>query len=240
MTGAATPNAFMLAAEFGALGGPPNLLAHLKPQQRDLVLGRGHRRVINSGETLFNQGAVHDGIFLIESGLIKVFYSAPSGREITLAYWYPGNFVGGPEVLGGGKHVWSGVAVRNSSVVALSSGDLLSLIQQVPELAIGIIDGLVFKGKCYSAMAQMLGTRSVSERLTQLLRSLCQLYGLAEGNAITINAAYSHQDLANMVGATRQWVGETLKRLQQNGIVSVQKRRLVVLRPDLLVRGVDD
>jgi len=46
------------------------------------------------------------------------------------------------------------------------------LIGQMPELGIGVIEGLVFKGKCYSALAQMLGTRSVTERLSLLLNSL--------------------------------------------------------------------
>jgi CRP/FNR family cyclic AMP-dependent transcriptional regulator len=228
------PNAFMLAEEFGAMRGPPNLLGHLTAKQRATVLGRGRRTVVYRGTTLFTQGDRHDGIFLIESGTIKVFYTAPSGREITLAYWYPGNFVGGPEVFGEGKHVWSGVAVRNSAVVALSGADLRGLVEQMPELSFGLIDGLVFKGKCYSALAQMLGTRSVGERLTLLLRSLCQLYGTVEDNALVIAAAYSQQDLANMVGATRQWVTVTLNRLEKDGILKLDKRRITVLRPDRL------
>lgn len=228
------PSAFMLAEEFGTLAGPPNLLGRLTPKQRGTVLGRGRRSVVYRGETLFAQGDQHDGLFLIESGTIKVFYAAPSGREITLAYWYPGHFVGGPEVFGEGKHVWSGVAVRNSAVVALSAADLRALIEQIPQLSFGIIDGLVFKGKCYSALAQMLGTRSVGERLLLLLRSLCQLYGRIENNALVIDAAYSQQDLANMVGATRQWVTITLNRLEREGVLMVQKRRITVLRPDRL------
>ena len=72
--------------------------------------------MLNRGQTLFNQGALHEGIYLIESGRIRVFYTAPSGREITLAYWNPGNFVGGPEIFGAGVHLWSGLAATNSSV----------------------------------------------------------------------------------------------------------------------------
>ncbi len=117
------------------------------------------------GQTLFNQGAKHDGIYLIESGRIRVFYTAPSQREITLAYWLPGNFVGGPEIFGEGIHQWSGVASSNSGVVHFSGKDMRKLVLDVPSLSIGLIEGLTFKGKCYSALAQMLGTRSVTERL---------------------------------------------------------------------------
>jgi CRP-like cAMP-binding protein len=227
------PSFFMLS-EPGAAPGPPNLLASLKPAQREMVLNRGRRRVFDRGRTLFNQGEVHDGLFLIESGMVKVFYTGPSGREITLAYWYPGNFVGGPSVFQRDRHVWTGIAARNTTVVALSAADLRYLMAQIPEFGIGIVEGLSFKGKCYSMLAQMLGTRSISNRLELLLHSLCELYGAAEPDGIVIRAAFSQQDLANMVGATRQWVTITLNRLQEAGVLALRKREIVVCRPDLL------
>ena len=136
------------------------------------VLGSGKRRVLYRGAQLFSQGSPQDGIFLIESGRIKVFYTAPSGREITLAYWHSGNFVGGPEVFKQGLHVWSGVAAVNSTVLHLPGDVLRRMVMTIPALAIGIIEGLSFKGQCYSALAQMLGTRSPTERLAQLLLHL--------------------------------------------------------------------
>ena len=100
------------------------------------------------GATLFTQETPNDGIWLVESGRIRVFYAAPSGREITLAYWYPGNFVGGPDVFGTGLHKWSGMAASNSSVLHLPGKALRQLVTEIPALAIGIIDGLTFKGRC--------------------------------------------------------------------------------------------
>ena len=144
------------------------------------MLGSGKRRVLYRGAQLFSQGSPQDGIFLIESGRIKVFYTAPSGREITLAYWHSGNFVGGPEVFKQGLHVWSGVAAVNSTVLHLPGDVLRRMVMTIPALAIGIIEGLTFKGQCYSALAQMLGTRSPTERLAQLLLHLMNLYGVEE------------------------------------------------------------
>ena len=189
--------------------------------EREIVLKHGRRKVLYRGQTLFNQGARHDGIYLIETGRIRVFYTAPSQREITLAYWHPGNFVGGPEVFGGGVHQWSGVATSNSSVVHLPGKELRALVVEVPNLAIGLIEGLTFKGKCYSALAQMLGTRSITERLAHLLLHLVDLYGVKDADGILIGAAFTHADLAHMVGATRQWVTISLKRLQDKDVVVV-------------------
>jgi CRP/FNR family cyclic AMP-dependent transcriptional regulator len=221
--------ALLLAENQSLIGKLPSLLQHLSPRERDIVLSHGRRRVFYKGATLFSQGAAHDGIYLIESGRIRVFYISPSGREITLAYWYPGNFVGGPEIFGAGVHHWSGVAASNSSVVWLPGKALKSLITEIPALAIGIIEGLSFKGKCYSTLAQMLGTRSATERLVHLLLHLTDTYGIPDDTGIFIGTAFTHADFAHMVGATRQWVTIFLKRLQNDGIILCRKSQIVVL-----------
>ncbi len=227
-------SSLLLTENDEAIGGPPPLMDKLTPRERELVLKQGRRKVLNRGQTLFSQGARHDGIFLIESGRIRVFYTSPQGREITLAYWHPGNFVGGPEVFGGGIHQWSGIAAANCSVVQLPGKELRTLAVEIPNLAIGLIEGLAFKGKCYSALAQMLGTRSITQRLAHLLLHLMELYGVADPDGTVIAAAFTHADLAHMVGATRQWVTISLKRMQEKQIVLTKRSQIVVCRPDVL------
>jgi CRP-like cAMP-binding protein len=216
------------------LGGGPSLFEALSAAERETVLSHGKKRVFFRGQTLFNQGARHDGIFLIQTGRVRVFYTAPSEREITLAYWHPGNFVGGPNVFGDSVHQWSGVAVTDTSVVQLPGRALRRLVVEVPNLAIGLIEGLTFKGRCYSALAQMLGTRSITERLAHLLLHLVDLYGVKDDEGILIGAAFTHADIAHMVGATRQWVTISLKRMHDKDIVLSSKSRIIVRRPDLL------
>src|SRR6266567_8506217 len=224
----------LLTENVRAIGGAPSLVQALSPAERETVVACGRRRVLYRGQTLFSQGARNDGIFLIETGRIRVYYTAPSQREITLAYWHPGNFVGGPEVFGGGVHQWSGVATSNSSVVHLPGKELRKLVTEIPNLAIGLIEGLTFKGKCYSALAQMLGTRSITERLAHLLLHLVELYGVKDADGVLIGAAFTHADLAHMVGATRQWVTISLKRLHEKNVLVVRKSKIIVRRPDVL------
>ena len=107
-------------------------------------------------------------------------------------------------------------------------------MKQIPALGIGLIEGLTFKGKCYSALAQMLGTRSITERLAHLLLHLVDAYGIKDAKGILIGAAFTHADLAHMVGATRQWVTISLKRLQEQGVVLCRKSQIIVRLPDVL------
>lgn len=232
-TGRDKPGA-LLAPGPPSYRGPPPLLRGLSDSDASELLAAGRQRVFYRGATLFKQGAPNDGIYLIESGRIKVFYTAPSGRELTLAYWHPGNFVGGPDVFDSGTHVWSGIAAQNSSVLHVPGAVLRQMIDRMPELGLNVIEGLAFKGRCYSGMAQMLGTLSATERLAHVLLHLADLYGIEEERGVIIAAAFTHADIANMIGATRQWITVNLKRYSDAGIVATHHSNLVIVKPDVL------
>ena len=101
---------------------------------------------------VFQQGDQHKGIWLIEAGIVRTYYAAPSGRQITLAYWPAGHFVGGPEIFGGGEHVWSADVTQNCHLLYLPATAIRRLVETQPSFALCLIEGLVAKGKCYSAL----------------------------------------------------------------------------------------
>jgi CRP/FNR family transcriptional regulator, cyclic AMP receptor protein len=213
---------------------PPDLLSHLSPEERRTVIRLGQRRRLMTGDSLFRQGEAHRGIFLIESGLVRVYYTAPTGREITLGYWNVGHFAGGPEIFGGGTHVWSGDAAEPTTILAFGARDLEALVRRLPNFAVGIIEGLVFKGKCYSAVCQMLGTRSVADRLAMLLRLLADLHGEPHDGGTMITVPFTHENMAALIGSTRQWVTTTLTRLEAKGALRRDGGRIVLLRRELV------
>lgn len=211
-----------------------HFLDRLSADEKAEVHALGRSIAVKQGDSVFSQGEHHEGIFIIRRGQIRVYYTAPSGREITLAYWTPGHFIGGPEISGGGVHMWSGVAIDESEITALSGAALQRLLARVPNFALALIDGLIAKGKCYSSMAQMLGTRSVIERLAQYLLNMSELYGVADGDSIVIRRKVTHDQIAAMVGSTRQWVTMMLKRFQAKRIIAIDGSTIRITRLDLL------
>jgi len=210
------------------LAGESDILARLTSIELAQVLKAGYQIPFTPGDMLFRQGEAHEGIFILRSGKVRSFYVSPSGREITLANWSAGNFVGGPEILGGGVHVWSGVATEPGVAMRLPGPVARRLMTAIPNFAIGLIDGLAFKGKCYSALLQMLGTRSVLERLASLLVNLAKETGASTPEGVEIAEAPSHEALAAMVGATRQWVSVALDRFRARGLIATRGRWLVI------------
>ena len=222
------PPAIFLAEMPVEIAAKSNFLSRLSAEEYRRVREIGFEQRVAAGESVFCQGDTHNGIFLIESGSVRTFYTGPTGREITLAYWTPGHFVGGPEIFGGGVHMWSGVAVQETRLLWLRGADLYRLMEQIPRLALGIVEGLVQKGKCYSALVHMLGTRSVVERLAQLLLVLADTDGTKTEDGVAIARSFTHEELANMVGSTRQWVTVTLDKFQKQGAIRLHDRRIVL------------
>jgi CRP-like cAMP-binding protein len=227
--------ALFLAETIEHLNQGANFLSRLSEDAWRELRKSGTATTIEVGGSVFFQGDQHEGIWLIEAGVVRTFYAAPSGREITLAYWTAGHFVGGPEIFGGGQHVWSADVIQVCRLLYLPAAAIRGFIETLPSFALCLIEGLVAKGKCYSALAQMLGTRSVVERLSQLLVILAENHGRRDGNRLVIDRKITHDQIATIVGSTRQWVTMTLDRFQKQGIISIARQSIVIERYDLLM-----
>ncbi len=211
-----------------------NILEYLTGQERATLLERAVMHLIPTGAPVFSQGECHEGIFLIQSGRVRTYYVSSAGREITLAQWTPGHFVGGPEIFGGSKHLWSAVTLEDSCIAFLAGRHLRRLMFEMPNLAFGLVDGLVYKGKCYSALLQILGTRSAAGRLAHLLLTLAEREGALGRTPAILDRRFSHEELATMIGATRQWVTASLKRFGKAGLIRLDDQRIVLLDVEAL------
>ena len=228
----------VLLAERGTLfARQPSVIDRLSPDAAARIRAAGRTLRCERGDILYRQGAVQDGIAIIESGMIRSFYTAPGGRTMTLAYWSPGNFVGGPDVFGGGLHMWSAEAAQRSVLTLLPGDALRALTRDCAEATSVLLDAVIFKARCYASLAQMLGTRSLTQRLAQVLLHLIDAHGVPhrdEAPSVLIAASFTHAEIAELIGATRQWVTTSLSRLQKEGVIRRSRGMLIVERPDLL------
>src|ERR1700737_3219105 len=97
---AANRSALFMSETVEELNIGAHFLDRLSSGERTQIQNLGRQIIVRQGEAVFSQGDHHAGIFIIDRGQVRVYYTAPSGREITLAYWTPGHFIGGPEISG--------------------------------------------------------------------------------------------------------------------------------------------
>ncbi|WEX10703.1 Crp/Fnr family transcriptional regulator [Chelativorans sp. AA-79] len=209
------------------------LLDGLNAEERAAIYACGRHMQVPAGTHLFRQGESHDGVFIILSGKVRTYYVGPNGRELTLAHWLPGNFVGGPELFGRGEHIWSGVTQDDSTILAMPGLQMRALAESIPRLALNLLDAVVAKGRCYSIVLQMLGTRSVTQRLAHLLLVMGDYDFVRQSDApIQLKQYLSQDEMATIVGATRQWVSAAIDKFRRGGMIESRPgRRIRVLRP---------
>ncbi len=219
-------------SEFSCWGDGRSFRKFLDPLnefEKRVVTSRGTVLALKRGELLFRQGSCHSGIYIVRKGRIRTFYVSPSGREITLAYWSSNHFVGGPEVFGRGTHVWSGMAMCNAEVLYLTGVQLRELILEFPNFALALIEGQITKGQCFSSLIQLLGTKSASARLAHMLLSLQTPDERPADSGISGLETFTHEQLASIIGVTRQWVSATLKGFRNDGLLRLEGRKIIVV-----------
>lgn len=210
--------------------GQPALLEHLSDDERRRFLARCTEMTFRPRDTIFSQNLPTTATFLILDGLVRTYYLSPVGREITMAFWSAGDLIGGPAFFGERPtHIWSAQAIETTRALTISTRALKELAEELPSVALGIIDALSFKLHWVSLMLQTLGTESVTQRLATLLLQLSETYGEPSEDGTVIRYPFSQADLASMVGASRPWVSTTFGRLQKEGVVAMRQRHIVII-----------
>lgn len=211
------------------------LLERLAPEERVHVMNRGEIRRYENGGYLVVRGTASDGLHIILQGLVETVNEEVPGRELTLAYWSTGDFVGAPNVLSDRPHIWSSKAIGHAVTLRLCGETLRGLIASSPGFAIALIHCLSFKAECYAKLAQTLATHSIERRLAEVLLAFGTSYGDEQSGA-TVVGKVRQRDLAKLVGATRQSVSLALRKMQAQELIEVKPTSIVLKQIDLLRR----
>ena len=205
----------------------PDILQMLTPGEFETLVSFGRETLYSQGDILICQGDLHDGIHFILSGRVRSFYVSQSGREITLAYWPKGHFVGAPQILGGGEHMWTSIAVEPTTGLWLSGATLKDIIRRTPNLAIALIEGLAYKGMCYAALLQIMGTQSKTSRLGHLLLTMAAPVKGRPNRAI-VRQQVTQEELANLIGSSRQSISFSLDKFEKLRLINRDGDRITI------------
>nr|WP_249131945.1 Crp/Fnr family transcriptional regulator [Bradyrhizobium diazoefficiens] len=203
------------------------VLKALDKADLDLVMRTGRLAAYQNRDYLLRENEPANGIHVILSGIVESTHAGTQGRELMLATWEAGDFVGAPYILGDHRHSWSARALGRVEALHLDQDAIRRLIAQSPSFAVALIECLGFKGETYSMLAQTLAGQKAAERLVLLLVKLCENAAQDENSPISLGRI-TQANLARMIGATRQSISLILSRLQDDGIISTGPTKLVV------------
>ena len=168
-------------------------------------------------QIIFSIGDRSDSFFLIESGSVKLTLTSPQGKEAVVGVLHPGDFFGA-NVLGEHRTPRANNAIAVSDLCAITMGReaMLQLLHQRPEICDAFIFYLIDR---ILKLHQDIGDQLLYGSEQRLARALLSVAHLNEKQESQVLPKMSQQDLANMIGITRQRVNALLKRFKKSGLI---------------------
>ncbi|MBI6546978.1 MAG: Crp/Fnr family transcriptional regulator [Cyanobacteria bacterium NC_groundwater_1444_Ag_S-0.65um_54_12] len=185
---------------------------------------------------IFHEGDAGDTLYILKSGRVKISKITEDGREKTLTIMQPGDFFGEMAIFDSlPRSATAEVIDDQATVFAVNKRDFERIILENPQIALKIMRDLTRRIRQVNQQVEDLAFKDVHERVASTLCSLSKIEGRPlAGSKILINLKMTHQDLANMVGSSRETVTRALNRLQDQEIISISHQQITINRLDLL------
>ncbi|MDR3589588.1 MAG: Crp/Fnr family transcriptional regulator [Negativicutes bacterium] len=208
---------------------PEDQLALIKER----VVERFHRR----GAVIFLEGEPGDGFHYVKSGKVKIVKTTDDGREHIIKLLSPGDIFAEVLLFNNLPYPATAIAAEDSEIGTIKNADLERLVLNNNALALQLIKALSQRLLYAQQKIKNLALSDVLARTAETLLRLGQEHGTAGPDGrISIAVALSRQDLASLVGTTRETVTRTLSSLKKEKIIDFDGHKLVILSPDKLKR----
>lgn len=207
------------------------LFADLSETELRFVSERAVARHFAPGELVFSEGDACAGLYVVQSGKVRIFKSSASGREQVLAVEGPPSSIAELPVFDGGKYPASAAAVGEATLLFISRQDFHSLCLVHPQVALKVLRIVGRRLRGLVSIIEELSFTTVRSRLISLLLRLARQQGRKTEQGIELTLPATNQELAAQIGTVRELVSRNMSRLQAEGLIHLDSRKVIV--PDL-------
>ena len=206
------------------------IFADLSPTELQFLAERAVPRNYSPGEIIFGEGEPCTGLFVVESGHVRIFKSSPSGREQVLAVEGPGSSIAELPVFDGGNYPASTSAMDEARVYFISKQDFHSLCLVHPKVSLKVLKVVGARLRRLVGIIEELSFTTVRSRLISVLLRLAREAKTGPRD-VQIELPSSNQELASHIGTVRELVSRNLSRLQAEGLIHMEGKTVTI--PDL-------
>jgi CRP-like cAMP-binding protein len=209
-----------------------NLFHGMSDEQMRMVEERTVMREIRRKEVLYLPGDKGDRIYLLKRGVVKISTLTDDGKEIILALLRPGEVFGEESVLEDAPRDHMAEAYEDALICVITRQDFMGILRAHPEMAFKVTKLVGFRLRTLRNRVEGLLFKGAPARLAQTLLDLAQDHGVKDDDGVLLPLRLSQQDLANLIGVTRESVNLALADFRKRGLVETEGRSLRLRRPD--------
>ncbi len=200
------------------------LFSGLPDQDVQSLLKLAMPRNFAKNALVIREGAEGESLFIVTVGKVKVYLNDDNGKEIILSVLGPGDFIGELALIDDDSRSASVMTMEPSEFLVLPKAAFRDHLRKNPDLAMNIMRVLATRLR---AADQMIGSLALMDVFGRVARTLTQLAKPAEGRLV-VTDRYTQQDIANMVGASREMVSRIFRDLTTAGLIQVEHGQIVV------------
>jgi CRP/FNR family transcriptional regulator len=204
------------------------LFSSLTESELGFLLERVTSRKFSPGETVFTEGQPCAGLYVVESGNIRIFKSSAGGREQVLNIEGPGSSFAELPVFDGGSYPASAAAIEDSVLLFVSKQDFQALCLAHPQVALKVLRVVGGRLRRLVGIIEELSFTTVRHRLAAYLLRLAQKEGKPVATGVEVLLPANNQELAAQIGTVRELISRNLSRLQAEGVLKIDGRSIVI------------
>lgn len=204
---------------------------------RDLM-AVARRRTFRSGEVIFHRDDPGEVLYTIKEGKVKICRISPDGQEISLAVLGAGEYFGEFSLYDGLSRSADAIAIEKVECYTLQRSDFRQAIIKNPQIAIQVLEGLSKRIRNTDQMVEDLIFLDVYGRVAKKLLELADVHGIKGEQGIRIDVRLTQQELASMVGASRESVNKVMGYFTDKGYISTDKHRITLHKISELKRRI--
>lgn len=210
------------------------LLANLSPESLAWLARGLMRKRLHAGETVFLEGQPCAGLYIVESGLVRLYKTSRGGREQALTTHGPGETLSELPVVDGGRHPCCAAAVKKSTLLFISTQIVQSVCRSEPRCAQNVLGIVARRLRTALGTIEELSFASVHRRLAAYLLRAASCAG---GNTTTRSIQLpTNHEIAAEIGTVRELVSRHLGRLNKQSVIGLAGRKFRVLDIDALAK----
>ena len=186
------------------------------------------QRRYSAGELIFAEGDPCSGLYVVQTGHVRIFKSSAGGREQVLSIDGPGSSIAELPVFDGGSYPASAQAASDCGLLFFSSQDFRTLCLQHPQVALKVLRVVGGRLRRLVGIIEELSFTTVRHRLIALLVRLGKAQGAGNGDNIALSLPANNTEIAAQIGTVRELVSRNLSRLQSEGLIRLDNRELQI------------
>ena len=208
------------------------LFAELRDDALLQLAQRCLRRSFPAGSVLFSTGDECRGLYMIETGRVRIYRTDVAGREQVLHIEGPGRPIAELPLFDGGPYPASAVTIDDSTLIFLPRAAFEYLYRSHPDIAQAVIRALGRRLRHLVHLTETLAFRDVAARLAMLLVGYAERSGKPTRAGVEVEVDRTQEELAHEIGTARESVSRALKQLRRKGLIQpLERNRLLI--PDV-------